>query len=114
MQISYRDIKKNILKLNIFSPPKSQIFINQKVILYLTKAVMQLNYLCNNIIKEEKFQRAIIIFTNRNEDFETIKRIIDWHVENEKKQYNEHLKRKRKYEQNRSNKIKSLQKTRVA
>ena len=54
------------------------------------------------------------MFTNRNEDFETIKKVIDWHVENEKKQYNEHLKRKRKYEQNRKNNNKLLQKKRVA
>ena len=45
---------------------------NQKVILYLTKIIMQLNYSCNNIIPDEKFQRAIVMFTNRNEDFETI------------------------------------------
>ena len=50
---------------------------NQKVILYLTKVVIQLNYSCNNIIPDEKFQRAIVMFTNRNEDFETIKQIID-------------------------------------
>lgn len=87
---------------------------NQKIILYLTKVVMQLNYSCNNIIKEEKFQRAIIMFTNRNEYFETIKKVIDWHVENEKKRYIEHLKRKRRHEQNRNNKNKSLQKKRVA
>lgn len=83
---------------------------NQKVILYLTKVVMQLNYSCNNIIKNEKFQKAIVMFTNRSEDFETIKKIIDWHAENERKQYMEHLKRKRKYEQIRKNKTRSLQK----
>ena len=77
---------------------------NQKVILYLTKVIIQLNYSCNNIIPDEKFQRAIIMFTNRNEDFETIKQIIDWHVQNERTRYIEHLKRKRKYEKARKNK----------
>lgn len=38
------------------------------------------------------------MFTNRNEDFETIKSIIDWHVDNEKIRYIEHLKRKNSYE----------------
>ncbi len=103
--MKYNNLESNDILMNIK---------NEKVILYLTKAVMQLNYSCNNIIKEEKFQRAIVMFTNRNEDFETIKKVIDWHVENEKKQYNEHLKRKRKYEQNRNNKNKLLQKKRVA
>ena len=77
---------------------------NQKVILYLTKVVIQLNYSCNNIIPDKKFQRAIVMFTNRNEDFETIKQIIDWHVQNERTRYIEHLKRKRNYERARKNK----------
>ena len=87
---------------------------NQKVILYLTKVVMQLNYSCNNIIPDEKFQRAIVMFTNRNEDFETIKQIIDWHVQNERTRYIEHL--KRNYERARKNKHnqnKTLQKKKV-
>lgn len=89
---------------------------NQKVILYLTKVVMQLNYFCNNIIPDEKFQRAIVMFTNRNEDFETIKQIIDWHVQNERARYIEQLKRKRNYERARKNKYnqnKSLQKKKI-
>lgn len=91
---------------------------NQKVILYLTKVVMQLNYSCNNIIPDEKFQRAIVMFTNRNEDFDTIKQIIDWNVQNEKARYIEHLKRKRYHERirknNQSNHNKTLQKKKVA
>lgn len=90
---------------------------NQKVILYLTKVVMQLNYSCNNIISNEKFQRAIVMFTNRNEDFETIKQIIDWHVHNERTRYIEHLKRKRNHEKARKgkhNQNKTLQKKKVA
>lgn len=90
---------------------------NQKVILYLTKVVMRLNYSCNNIIPDEKFQRAIAMFINRNEDFETIKQIIDWHVQNERTRYIEHLKRKRNYERARKNKHnqnKTLQKKKVA
>ena len=90
---------------------------NQKVILYLTKVVIQLNYSCNNIIPDEKFQRAIVMFTNRNEDFETIKQIIDWHVQNERTRYIEHLKRKRNYERarkNTHNQNKTLQKKKVA
>ena len=90
---------------------------NQKIVLYLTKQVIILNHYCNNIIPEEKFQRAIAMFTNRNEDFETIKQIIDWHVQNERTRYIEHLKRKRNYERARKNKHnqnKSLQKKRVA
>lgn len=92
-------------------------FKNQKVVLYLTKVVMQLNYSCNNIISEEKFQKAINMFINRDEDFETIKQIIDWHAENEKRQYNEHLKRKRNYEKkknNKKNRNKLLQKKKLS
>ena len=88
---------------------------NQKVILYLTKVVMQLNYSCNSIISDEKFQRARAMFTNRNEDFETIKQIIDWDVQNERTRYIEHL--KRNYERARKNKhnqSKTLQKKKVA
>lgn len=88
---------------------------NQKVILYLTKAVMQLNYSCNSIILDEKFQKAIVMFTNRNEDFETIKQVIDWHVQNERTRYIAHL--KRNYERARKNKhnqSKTLQKKKVA
>lgn len=70
---------------------------NKKVILYLTKAVLLLNHRCNNIIKEEKFQRAITMFMNRFEDYETIKTIIDWHVQNETKQYLQSLKDKKMY-----------------
>ncbi len=90
---------------------------NQKVVVYLTKQVMQLNYCCNNIISDEKFQRAIVMFTNRNEDFETIKQIIDWHVQNERTRYIEHLKRKRNYEKvrkNKHNQNKTLEKKKVA
>lgn len=87
---------------------------NQKVILYLTKVVMQLNYSCNNIISSEKFQRAIVMFTNKSEDFEKIKKIIDWHVQNERTRNIEHLKRKRNYERARQNKNKTLQKKKVA
>lgn len=87
---------------------------NQKVVLYLTKVVMQLNYSCNNIIPNEKFQRAIVMFTNKSEDFETIKKIIDWHVQNERTRYIEHLKRKRNYERAKKNKKKTLQKKKVA
>ena len=93
---------------------------NQKVILYLTKAVMQLNNSCNSIILDEKFQKAIVMFTNRNEDFETIKQVIDWHVQNERTRYIAHLKRKRNYEKARQNKNcqndkkKTLQKKKVA
>ena len=67
-----------------------------------------------NIIPEEKFQRAIAMFTNKSEDFETIKKIIDWHVQNERTRYIEHLKRKRNYEKARQNKKKILQKKKVA
>lgn len=70
---------------------------NKKVMLYLTKAVLLLNHRCNNIIKEEKFQRAITMFMNRFEDYETIKTIIDWHVQNETKQYLQSLKDKKMY-----------------
>lgn len=90
---------------------------DQKVVLYLTKQVIQLNYFCNNIISTEKFQRAIMMFTNRNEDFETIKQIIDWHVENERARYIEHLKRKRNYERarkNKNNQSKTLKKKKAA
>ena len=76
---------------------------NEKVFLYLSKVVTQLNMTCNNIIKPEKFQRAVVMFSNRTEDFETIKAIIDWHVENEKRLYQEHMNRKKRYEQNRNN-----------
>lgn len=70
---------------------------NKKVMLYLTKAVLLLNHRCNNIIKEEKFQRAITMFMNRFEDYETIKTIIDWHVQNETKQYLQSLRDKKMY-----------------
>lgn len=70
---------------------------NKKVMLYLTKAVIILNSKCNNVIKEEKFKRAIVMFTNRSEDFETIKAIIDWHVQNETRQYLESLKDKKEF-----------------
>lgn len=70
---------------------------NKKVMLYLTRQVIQLNSKCNNVIKKEKFQRAIAMFTNRSEDFDTIKAIIDWHVQNETKQYLESLKAKRNF-----------------
>lgn len=87
---------------------------NQKIVLYLTKQVILLNHSCNNIIPEEKFQRAIAMFTNKSEYFETIKKIIDWHVQNERTRYIEHLKRKRNYEKVRQNKKKILQKKKVA
>lgn len=70
---------------------------NKKVMLYLTKAVLLLNHRYNNIIKEEKFQRAITMFMNRFEDYETIKTIIDWHVQNETKQYLQSLRDKKMY-----------------
>lgn len=70
---------------------------NKKVLLYLTKAVILLNYRCNNIIKEEKFQRAVNMFMNSSEDYETIKTIIDWHVQNETKQYLQSLRDKKMY-----------------
>ena len=79
---------------------------NKKIVLYLTKQVIQLNYSCNNVIGMEKFQRAITMFTSMNEDFETIKNIIDWHVENERKQYIEYLKRKRYFEKAKNNNYK--------
>lgn len=90
---------------------------NQKIVLYLTKQVILLNHSCNNIIPEEKFQRAIAMFTNRNEEFEVIKQIIDWHVQNERTRYIEHLKKKNNYERSRKNKHsqhKILQKKKVA
>ena len=65
--------------------------------LYLTKAVLLLNHRCNNIIKEEKFQRAVNMFMNSSEDYETIKTIIDWHVQNETKQYLQSLRDKKMY-----------------
>ena len=86
----------------------------EKIILYLTKVVAELNHSCNNIITKEKFQRAVIMFTNLNEDYETIKKIIDWHVENEKKQYAERLNRKREFMKRRNVKPKSLQMKHVA
>lgn len=86
----------------------------EKVILYLTKVVVELNHSYNNIIPKEKFQRAVIMFTNINEDYETIKKIIDWHAENEKRQYIELLNRKRNYERTRQNKKKILHKKKVA
>lgn len=86
----------------------------EKVVLYLTKVVAELNHSYNNIIPKEKFQRAVIIFTNINEDYETIKKIIDWHVENERKQYAERLNRKRNYDRARQNKKKILHKEKVA
>jgi len=54
------------------------------------------------------------MFTNLNEDYETIKKIIDWHVENEKKQYAERLNRKREFMKRRNVKTKSLQMKHVA
>lgn len=86
----------------------------EKIILYLTKVVAELSHSCNNIITKEKFQRAVIMFTNLNEDYETIKKIIDWHVENEKKQYAERLNRKREFMKRRNVKTKSLQMKHVA
>lgn len=86
----------------------------EKIILYLTKVVTKLNHSCNNIITKEKFKRAVIMFTNLNEDYETIKKIIDWHVENERKQYVERLNRKREFMKRRNVKAKSLQMKRVA
>ena len=86
----------------------------EKIILYLTNVVAELNHSCNNIITKEKFQRAVIMFTNLNEDYETIKKIIDWHVENERKQYAERLNRKRNYERARQNKKKRLHKKKVS
>lgn len=62
------------------------------IISYLTEVVTKLNQQCNNVIKEEKFQRAILMFTNRPESYETIKKMIDWHAENERHQYLELLK----------------------
>lgn len=73
------------------------IIKDKKIVLYLTKVVLQLNATCNNLIKEEKFQRAIVMFTNKNEDFDTIKGMIDWHVQNEKRQYYERLEKRRKF-----------------
>ena len=87
---------------------------NQEIVLYLKKQVILLNHSYNNIIPEEKFQRAIAMFTNKSEDFETIKKIIDWHVQNERTRYIEHLKRKRNYERASQNKNKTLQKKKVA
>ena len=84
---------------------------NRKVMLYLTKAVIYLNSNCNNIIKEEKFQRAIAMFCNRNEDFETIKAMIDWHVVNEEQQYLKFLKDQQKFSQmKKQSNVKSLNK----
>jgi len=76
----------------------------QKVILYLTKVVYELNSKYNNLIQDEKFKRAIEMFTNINEDYETIKAMIDWHVENEKRQYMERQYKHKSYQ------IKSQQK----
>lgn len=70
---------------------------NKKVMLYLIKAIIGLNNKCNNVIREEKFKRAIALFINRPEDFETIKTIIDWHVQNETRQYLESLKAKKEF-----------------
>lgn len=70
---------------------------NKKVILYLIKSVILLNSKCNGVIKEEKFRRAIVMFNNRHENFETIKSMIDWHVENETRQYLESLKEKNNF-----------------
>lgn len=70
---------------------------NEKVMVYLTKAVIDLNSNCDNVIKEEKFQRAIVMFTNRSEDFNTIKSIIDWHVQNETRQYLESLEKNKQF-----------------
>lgn len=86
----------------------------EKVILYLTKVVAELNHSYNNIIPKEKFQRAVIMFTNINEDYETIKKIIDWYAENEKRQYIERLNRKREFMKKRNVKTKLLQMKRVA
>ena len=88
----------------------------QKVILYLTKVVYELNSKYNNLIQDEKFKRAIEMFTNMNEDYETIKAMIDWHVENEKRQYMERQ-YKHKYYQIKSQqkrKAKSLSYKKVA
>ena len=87
---------------------------NQEIVLYLKKQVILLNHSYNNIIPEEKFQRAIAMFTNKSEDYQTIKKIIDWHVQNERTRYIEHLKRKRNYERASQNKNKTLQKKKVA
>ncbi len=84
---------------------------NKKVVLYLMKAVIQLNHTCNNVIKEEKFKRAIAMFTNRTENFETIKSIIDWHVQNEIKQYLQSLEIKRKFSNRINHKVQPKPKT---
>ena len=86
---------------------------NQKIVLYLTKVVTELNSKYNNLIKEEKFQRAIKMFTDSSEDYETIKAMIDWHVENEKKQYFEHQNKLKRYK-DKKRKVKKLTYKKVA
>lgn len=45
------------------------------------------------------------MFTNRDEDFETIKSMIDWHVENETRQYFESLRIKKYFMKQNQNKV---------
>lgn len=78
---------------------------NKKVILYSTRSIILLNSKCNGVIKEEKLRRAIVMFTNRDEDFETIKSMIDWHVENETRQYFESLRIKNYFMKQNQNKV---------
>lgn len=106
----------NIKNKHFTNSIKPTIIYGNKRGIYM-KVVLQLNYSCNNIIPDEKFQRAIVMFTNRNEDFETLKQIIDWYVQNERARYIEHLKRKRNYERVRKNKYNqniTLQRKKVA
>ena len=78
----------------------------QKVILYLTKKVYELNSKYNNLIQDEKFIRAIEMFSNMEEDYEKIKAMIDWHVEDEKRQYMERQYKHKIYQMRQINKNK--------
>lgn len=94
------DYLNNIYKVRLYEIKK------QKVILYLTKVVCELNSKYNDLIQDEKFKRAIEMFTNMNEDYETIKAMIDWHVENEKRQYMERQYKHKYYQMRQKNKNK--------
>ena len=76
---------------NLYQNYSNQLKFNeitkQKIILYLTKVVFELNSKYKNLIKEEKYMRAIKMFTSMEADYETIKKIINWHADNEIKQF---------------------------
>lgn len=94
--------------MNLNNNDKARLYEikKQKVILYLTKKVYELNSKYNNLIQDEKFIRAIEMFSNMEEDYEKIKAMIDWHVKNEKRQYMERQYKHKMYQMRPKNKNK--------